>query len=101
MYMTDVAPGGCHAAKFDSCNILLSSANTLQANILRCVRLYIKRKYHYLGGWTSVYQIYGVVWSNFTYPHRLEKEVVDTNLFKGAYSLFKQNWHTCRGSRFR
>src|SRR6218665_223787 len=43
--MTDVAPCGCLAAKFDSCNSLLSSVHTLLVNILRCVRLYIKRKY--------------------------------------------------------
>src|SRR6218665_2959700 len=29
--------------KFDSCNSLLSSVHTLLANILRCVRLYIKQ----------------------------------------------------------
>ena len=45
--MTDVAPCGCLAAKFDSCNSLLSSVHTLLVNILRCVRLYIKRKYYY------------------------------------------------------
>src|SRR6218665_1084597 len=33
---------GCHAAKFDSCNNLLSSVHTLPVNVLRCVRLYIK-----------------------------------------------------------
>src|SRR6218665_382126 len=43
--MTDVAPCGCLAAKFDLCNSLLSSVHTLPVNILRCVRLYIKRKY--------------------------------------------------------
>src|SRR6218665_654954 len=43
--MTDVAPCGCLAAKFDSCNSLLSSVHTLLVNILRCVRWYIKRKY--------------------------------------------------------
>ena len=37
--MTDVAPCGCLAAKFDSCNSLLSSVHTLLVNILRCVRL--------------------------------------------------------------
>ena len=42
-----MAPCGCHAAKFDSCNSLLSSVHTLLVNILRCVRLYIKRKYYY------------------------------------------------------
>src|SRR6218665_1606789 len=46
--MTDVAPCGCLAAKFDSCNSLLSSVHTLLVNILRCVRLYIKRKYYIL-----------------------------------------------------
>ena len=45
-FMTYVAPGGCLAAKFDSCNSLLSSVYTLLVNILRCVRLYIKRKYY-------------------------------------------------------
>jgi len=45
--MTDVAPCGCRAAKFDSCNSLLSSVHTLLVNILWCVRLYIKRKYYY------------------------------------------------------
>src|SRR6218665_1136070 len=44
--MTDVAPCGCLAAKLDSCNSLLSSVHTLLVNILRCVRLYIKRKYY-------------------------------------------------------
>ena len=34
--MTDVAPCGYHAAKFDSCNSLLSSVHTLLVNILRC-----------------------------------------------------------------
>ena len=33
--------------KFDSCNSLLSFVHTLLVNILRCVRLYIKRKYYY------------------------------------------------------
>src|SRR6218665_3344953 len=37
----------CLAAKFDSCNSLLSSVHTLIVNILRCFRLYIKRKYYY------------------------------------------------------
>src|SRR6218665_3337785 len=41
--MTDVAPCGCLAAKFDSCNSLLPSVHTLPVNVLRCVRLYIKR----------------------------------------------------------
>src|SRR6218665_2086336 len=44
--MTDVAPCGCLAAKFDSCNSLLSSFHALLVNILRCVRLYIKRKHY-------------------------------------------------------
>ena len=44
--MTDVAPCGCLAAKFDSCNGLLSSVHTLLVNILPCVRLYIKQKYY-------------------------------------------------------
>src|SRR6218665_3010914 len=44
--MMDVAPCGCLAAKFDSCNNLPSSVHTLLVNILRCVRLYIKRKYY-------------------------------------------------------
>jgi len=44
--MTDVAPCGCLAGKFDSCNSLLSYVHTL-VNILWCVRLYIKRKYYY------------------------------------------------------
>ena len=35
----------CLAAKFDSCNSLLSSIHTLLVNILRCVRLYVKRKF--------------------------------------------------------
>src|SRR6218665_4107783 len=39
--MTDVAPCGCLAVKFDSCNSLLSSIHTLLLKILRCVRLYI------------------------------------------------------------
>ena len=39
---------GCFAAKFDSCNSLLSSVHTLLVNILRCVRLYIKQKYYIL-----------------------------------------------------
>src|SRR6218665_1360189 len=43
--MTAAAPCGCLAAKFDSCNGQLSSVHTLLVNILRCVRLYIKRKY--------------------------------------------------------
>src|SRR6218665_71921 len=38
---------GCLAVKFDSCNDLLSSVLTLRVNILRCGRLYIKRKYYY------------------------------------------------------
>ena len=38
----------CLVAKFDSCNSLLSSIHTLLVNILWCVRLYIKRKYHIL-----------------------------------------------------
>jgi len=45
----DVAP--CAAVlqlKFDSCNNLLSSIHTLLVNILRYVRLYIKRKYYYV-----------------------------------------------------
>src|SRR6218665_3022172 len=42
--MTDVAPCGCLAAKFDSCSILLSSVHTVLVNILRCVRLYHKMK---------------------------------------------------------
>src|SRR6218665_1152924 len=44
--MPDVAPCGCLAAKFDSCNSLPSSVYTLGllVSILRCVRLYIKRK---------------------------------------------------------
>ena len=46
--MADVAPCGCHAANFDSCSSLLSSVHTLLVNILRCVRLYIKRKYYYI-----------------------------------------------------
>src|SRR6218665_328350 len=41
--MTEVAPCGCLAAKLDSCNRLLSSVHTLLVNILRCIRLYIKR----------------------------------------------------------
>ena len=45
--MTDVAPCSCLAAKFDSCNSLLSFVHTLLVNILQCVRLYIKRKYYY------------------------------------------------------
>jgi len=45
--MTDVAPCGCLASKFDSCNSLLSSVHTLLVNILRYVRLYTKRKYYY------------------------------------------------------
>src|SRR6218665_1702191 len=36
----------CLVAKFDSCNSLLSSVNTLLVDILRCVRLCIKRKYY-------------------------------------------------------
>ena len=36
----------CPAVIFDSRNNLLSSVYTLLANILRCVRLYIKRKYN-------------------------------------------------------
>src|SRR6218665_3627135 len=32
---------------YDGCNSLLSSVHTLLVNILRCVRLYIKRKYYY------------------------------------------------------
>jgi len=44
--MTDVALCGCLAAKFASCNSLLSSVHTLLVNILRCVRFYIKRKYY-------------------------------------------------------
>src|SRR6218665_1390628 len=43
--MTDVASCGCLAAKFGSCNSLLSSVHTLLENILRCVRVYIKRKH--------------------------------------------------------
>src|SRR6218665_401845 len=43
--MTDEAPCGCLAVKFDSCNSLLSSVHTLLVNILRCVRLYIKGIY--------------------------------------------------------
>jgi len=34
--------------KFDSCNSLLSSVYTVLVNILRCVRLYNKRKYYYI-----------------------------------------------------
>src|SRR6218665_406710 len=45
--MTDVAPCGCLAAKFDSCNSLLSSVHTLLVNILWGVRLYIKRNHHH------------------------------------------------------
>src|SRR6218665_2698157 len=45
--MTDVAPCGCLAAKFDSYNSLLSSIHTLLIDILRCVRLCIKQKYYY------------------------------------------------------
>src|SRR6218665_4124522 len=43
--MNYVAPCGCLAANFDSCNSLLSSVHTVLVNSLRCVRLYIKRKY--------------------------------------------------------
>jgi len=46
--MADAAPRGCLAAKFDSCNSLLSSVHTLLVNIPRCVRLYTKRKYYIL-----------------------------------------------------
>ena len=38
-------PVAAFRQKFDSCNSLLSSVHTLLVNILRCVRLYIKRKY--------------------------------------------------------
>ena len=37
--------------KFDSCNSLLSHIHTLLVNILRCVRLYINRKYYI---WTII-----------------------------------------------
>ena len=51
-WKTDVAHCGCLAAKFDSCNCLLSSVHTVLVNIMRCVRLYIKRKYyHYYWFW--------------------------------------------------
>jgi len=43
--MTDVAPCGCLAANIRLLG-LLSSVHTLLVNILRCVRLYIKRKYY-------------------------------------------------------
>jgi len=42
--ITDVSPCGCLAAKFDSCNSLLSSFHTLLVNILQCVRLYIRNE---------------------------------------------------------
>src|SRR6218665_2612533 len=45
--MMDVALCDCLAAKFDSCNSLISSVHTLLVNILQCVGLYIKRKYYY------------------------------------------------------
>ena len=41
-------PVWCLAGKFDSYNnSLLPSVHTLPVIILRCVRLYIKRKYYY------------------------------------------------------
>jgi len=36
---------GCLEAKFDSCYYMLTPVHTLHVHILRCVRLYIKRKY--------------------------------------------------------
>src|SRR6218665_1224768 len=38
---------GCLVVKFDSSNSLLPSVHTLPVNILRCVRVYITRKYYY------------------------------------------------------
>src|SRR6218665_402274 len=39
---------GCLAVKLDSCNNLLSSVYTLLVNIMRYVRLYIRRKYYFI-----------------------------------------------------
>src|SRR6218665_1059007 len=50
-------PCGCLAAKFDSCNSLLSSVHSLLVNILRCVRLYIKRKKYYYDVIGSLMQV--------------------------------------------
>ena len=45
--------------KFNSCNSLLSSVHILLVNILRCVRLHIKRKYYYYYYYTYI------VWSSW------------------------------------